>query len=192
MRKARSTRALRRSLTRCVLLCQIRGAGGSRTHDGGFAIRCLSHLATAPYRLSSSGSNLCAGSPSCREDRSSRPHCRRFYARRRCLSTASESRGTRTPPRLIDYGPTFSLTFVPVLRPARQRKPKNNPHSVAFRPNTTGRLRPPASVGPLGRAPLRDRDSAAARGENTRARRPGYRVADRLGPCSLRRRNDRD
>ncbi len=25
-----------------------RGAGGSRTHDGGFAIRCLSHLATAP------------------------------------------------------------------------------------------------------------------------------------------------
>ena len=28
-----------------------RGAGGSRTHDGGFAIRCLSHLATAPYRI---------------------------------------------------------------------------------------------------------------------------------------------
>ena len=26
----------------------LRGAGGSRTHDGGFAIRCLSHLATAP------------------------------------------------------------------------------------------------------------------------------------------------
>lgn len=26
-----------------------RGAGGSRTHDGGFAIRCLSHLATAPW-----------------------------------------------------------------------------------------------------------------------------------------------
>ena len=25
-----------------------KGAGGSRTHDGGFAIRCLSHLATAP------------------------------------------------------------------------------------------------------------------------------------------------
>lgn len=25
-----------------------RGAGGSRTHGGGFAIRCLSHLATAP------------------------------------------------------------------------------------------------------------------------------------------------
>jgi hypothetical protein len=27
---------------------KVRGAGGSRTHDGGFAIRCLSHLATAP------------------------------------------------------------------------------------------------------------------------------------------------
>ena len=26
-----------------------KGAGGSRTHDGGFAIRCLSHLATAPH-----------------------------------------------------------------------------------------------------------------------------------------------
>ena len=25
-----------------------RGAGGSRTHDGGFAIRCLSHLAIPP------------------------------------------------------------------------------------------------------------------------------------------------
>ena len=25
-----------------------KGAGGIRTHDGGFAIRCLSHLATAP------------------------------------------------------------------------------------------------------------------------------------------------
>jgi hypothetical protein len=25
-----------------------KGAGGSRTHDGGFAIRCLSLLATAP------------------------------------------------------------------------------------------------------------------------------------------------
>ncbi len=29
-----------------------RGAGGSRTHDGGFAIRCLSHLATAPFVVS--------------------------------------------------------------------------------------------------------------------------------------------
>jgi hypothetical protein len=27
---------------------KVRGAGGSRTHDGGFAIRCLSLLATAP------------------------------------------------------------------------------------------------------------------------------------------------
>ncbi len=26
-----------------------RGVGGSRTRDGGFAIRCLSHLATTPY-----------------------------------------------------------------------------------------------------------------------------------------------
>ncbi len=25
-----------------------RGVGGSRTRDGGFAIRCLSHLATTP------------------------------------------------------------------------------------------------------------------------------------------------
>ena len=24
---------------------------GSRTHDGGFAIRCLSHLATAPFGM---------------------------------------------------------------------------------------------------------------------------------------------
>jgi hypothetical protein len=27
----------------------LRGVGGSRTRDGGFAIRCLSHLATTPY-----------------------------------------------------------------------------------------------------------------------------------------------
>ena len=37
----------------CLLGRQKRGAGGSRTHDGGFAIRCLSLLATAPYLVAS-------------------------------------------------------------------------------------------------------------------------------------------
>lgn len=29
----------------------LRGSGRSRTDDGGFAIRCLSHLATEPYHF---------------------------------------------------------------------------------------------------------------------------------------------
>ncbi len=40
-----------------VFLFRLRGAGRSRTDDGGFAIRCLSHLATAPC----SGWASCSG-----------------------------------------------------------------------------------------------------------------------------------
>ncbi len=45
--KALSKQDLARGGTRCREKSK-RGAGGSRTHGGGFAIRCLSHLATAP------------------------------------------------------------------------------------------------------------------------------------------------
>ena len=43
-KKAAALRSLWTNLAR-----RLRGVGGSRTHDVGFAIRCLSHLATTPY-----------------------------------------------------------------------------------------------------------------------------------------------
>src|SRR5262249_58983135 len=53
-----------------------RGAGRSRTDDGGFAIRCLSHLATAPCpcRVELTGGGLIESycRPSCRS-RGSQP-----------------------------------------------------------------------------------------------------------------------
>ena len=47
-RRRGSAKKIRRSRKPRRNNCLWRGAGGSRTHGGGFAIRCLSHLATAP------------------------------------------------------------------------------------------------------------------------------------------------
>ena len=96
-----------------------RGAGGSRTHDGGFAIRCLSHLATAPSpRQPSERQQTCADSLSCRKREDSRRTAEDSMpvvdGCQRCLDHPERERR----PNLSTERRTSSLTFVPVLRPA--------------------------------------------------------------------------
>ncbi len=61
-----------------------KSAGGSRTHDGGFAIRCLSHLATVPSRLPIVSDTTPAGRYRSRQNRQTLPrqwhHTRRPHA----------------------------------------------------------------------------------------------------------------
>jgi hypothetical protein len=113
-----------------------------------------------------------------------------------CTSPASVNHAriewSKTPPRIIDLRPTFSLTFMPALPLARQRRHHKPPSSGVKQRRLSGCLQPPALAAPPGREPLRDRDSAAAPGGNTPAPKPGCQVAGRLGPCSWRRRNDTD
>ncbi len=90
-------------------------------------------MATAPYRydLFSSNSDLCAGSLFCRKGKVPAP-----LPRILCPSPTSVNRACTgevvTPPRIIDAGTTFSLTFVPVLRSAWQEKLRKPPRSRAL------------------------------------------------------------